>query len=170
LASGAPLAAAHSEHVMHRLKQALAFVLVSMIAVCLLASLFMGPVLLFPIIVFGLLALGVAQLLRRDEAVSAAMTAGAAGAQGTLTVWGKVVSAEGECPAGAMPRAGQRFGVTDGEIWPPLCSHVRGPVLAEVVRMERGEAPDEEPVHYHDADHTVEIALFRAPRELRAAA
>jgi hypothetical protein len=155
---------------MRGLERAVLFFLVGVIGLCLGISLFLGPVLMFPVMVLALLAIAIAQLLRRGEAREAAEVAAAAGAHAPVTVWGKVVNVTGRCPTGETPQPGQRFAVADGGLWPALCEHAQGVVLQEVARMERGETPDEVPARYHDADHTMEMALYKAPRSLRAAA
>jgi len=152
------------------LERAVLVILIGLMTLFAIVSLFLGPVLVFPIIILGLLALAIGQLARSEEARQAAALATAAGAREPVEVWGKVVHIRGQCPDGPTPQPGQMFAVAGGDVWPELCIHARRIVLDELTRIEADDTPDEEPVRYHDAAHTIELALYKAPGKLRAAA
>jgi hypothetical protein len=143
--------------------------LVALATIGVFASIVLGPAVIIPVLLAGLLALGIEQLERRAEAKQAAERAAAAGVHGSITVWGKVVNVFGECPTGGTPRKGQSFVVASGQIWPELCVHAQTAILTEVERMERNHDIDAEPVHFHDADHQIDLELYRAPAHLKAA-
>jgi hypothetical protein len=143
--------------------------LVSLAVIGVFASIALGPAVIIPVLFAGLLALGIEQLKQRAEAQQAAQRAAAAGVEGSITIWGKVVNAAGECPAGRTPLKGQSFVVANGQIWPELCVHAQDAIMGEVGHMERDRDIDAEPIHFHDADHRFDLDLYRAPAHLRAA-
>ncbi len=156
--------------VVRGMERAILYVLIGLVAVMVLFSVALGPVLVLPIIVCGVLALGIGQLLRRSEGMQAAELARAAGAREAVIAWGRIASVVGECPTGKTPRRGQMFAVAGSEVWPEVCPHAQRIILAEAARMESDPELDEEPVHFRDADHQIEIELFREPESVRRAA
>jgi len=152
-----------------RVARGVLVVVLGLIILLVATSLVLGPIVLFPVLILALLAVALAARVRRGQAQQAAELAHAIGARQPVTVWGKVIEANGRCPTGRMPAKGQLFAVAGGIVWPALCVHARRRIIEEAGRIERG-AIVEELVHYHDADHHMAFELHEAEAEAQAAA